>query len=367
MKKYSFVIPTYNNKILLKNTLEALNHQEGFGSNDYEVIVIDDGSEDCTYDYIKNVNTNYSMKYTYIQKNELSCRSRTRNAGSKLAEGKYLIFIDSDILVREDYLLELDRCYKMMDEMAVIGTRLNLKNEIPYDYVLDKSVFEKYTFEKVDIDYYEVRHFMFDKISYNSYSEIPPWLKFFSCNAVVPKSYFDKAGGFDEKYKGWGMEDNDLAYRLCNEGLKIIINSKMEVLHQFHANVDNSGIPMDKKVEFQRNIDYFISKFPDAFNMPRESVYDFFSGKNHLECSKDGTEKILIEFDEKIRLKDIKSTVLQMCRRDKVDIEVIDYVEDTDLDVWIQLLKDVKSIPKYYPASKRLKPKNNLLGDKYDE
>lgn len=63
--KYSFVIPTYNNRVLLKNTLEALNYQPGYGY--YEVIVVDDGSTDNSGEYIKGVNRNYDLKYFYLE------------------------------------------------------------------------------------------------------------------------------------------------------------------------------------------------------------------------------------------------------------------------------------------------------------
>ena len=48
--KYSFIICTYQNKELLKNSLQALNNQSGYGCEDYEVIVVDDGSSDRTAD-----------------------------------------------------------------------------------------------------------------------------------------------------------------------------------------------------------------------------------------------------------------------------------------------------------------------------
>ena len=50
--KFTVVMPTYNNRELLRNTLEALNYQEGYDENDYEVVVVDDGSSVDTYSYI---------------------------------------------------------------------------------------------------------------------------------------------------------------------------------------------------------------------------------------------------------------------------------------------------------------------------
>jgi glycosyltransferase involved in cell wall biosynthesis len=91
------VIPAYNNKLLLRKTLEALNYQIGYGRNDYEVIIVDDGSSDGTCDYIKNVNRNYNLKYFYLERCDDSGRARARNYGWKKASGDIIIFIDSYI------------------------------------------------------------------------------------------------------------------------------------------------------------------------------------------------------------------------------------------------------------------------------
>ena len=64
--KFTVIMPTYNNAELLRNTLEALNYQEGYDENDYEVVVVDDGSSIDTYSYIKGINKNYKLKYYYI-------------------------------------------------------------------------------------------------------------------------------------------------------------------------------------------------------------------------------------------------------------------------------------------------------------
>jgi glycosyltransferase involved in cell wall biosynthesis len=54
-KRFSFVIPTYQNKNLIRNTLEALNRQKDFPYEDYEVIVVDDGSSDGTGEVLDRV------------------------------------------------------------------------------------------------------------------------------------------------------------------------------------------------------------------------------------------------------------------------------------------------------------------------
>lgn len=92
-KKFSFVIPTYEKKESLYQVLDCLNDQTGYGPQDYEVIVVDDGSTCDTSSFIKGVNKNYNMKYIYIERTEDSCRPRTRNIGWRSTEGEIVIFL----------------------------------------------------------------------------------------------------------------------------------------------------------------------------------------------------------------------------------------------------------------------------------
>ena len=81
--KYSFVMPVYNNKFLLKNALESFNYLKNYNHVDYEVIIVDDGSDDNPFDYITGINKNYNMRYLLLERSEKSCRARTRNHGWK--------------------------------------------------------------------------------------------------------------------------------------------------------------------------------------------------------------------------------------------------------------------------------------------
>ncbi len=164
--KYSFVIPTYNNRVLLKNTLEALNYQPGYGY--YEVIVVDDGSTDNSGEYIKGVNRNYDLKYFYLERGKDSCRAKCRNHGWKQSAGEIIVFIDSDIVVRPDYLSELNRCFSMKNDIAVIGNRLLLNTPTTYEEIIRGDIFTKNRFDNRNFDILEYRYFFYESASYNN-------------------------------------------------------------------------------------------------------------------------------------------------------------------------------------------------------
>ncbi|RCX20080.1 galactosyltransferase-like protein [Anaerobacterium chartisolvens] len=355
MRKYSFIIPAYQSKILLKNTLEALNHQLGFTGEGYEVIVVDDGSTDSTYDLIKNIGTSYSLKYIYLERCAVSSRSRARNHGLKKACGDIIVFIDADIIVRNNFLLELDRCYSMDSNLLIAGTRLLLPERVDYGMLLDGSVYEKYRFSKENEELMEFRHKIFDHLSYNAAAMKNPFLYTLSCNMSVPKTWLEKVGGFDEDLKRWGIEDIELAYRLFKKGIRIVFNSRNEVLHQFHGKQEDF-VTEDKISGLDENIKVFLKKHPGALGLKEHEIYQLFRSiatyYKDLEKRYDAGETIMLEFRDKQRLGQFKEELIMLAEDKSGEIIVNDFVEDTDLDIWIQLQSYSRCIVKYYPASK---------------
>ncbi|HEX2924799.1 MAG TPA: glycosyltransferase family 2 protein, partial [Ruminiclostridium sp.] len=254
MKKFSFVIPAYNCKTMLKYSLEALNNQIGYNAGDYEVVVVDDGSEDGTGDYIKGVNRNYELKYIYLKREPCSSRGRARNFGWKAAQGEIVVFIDADIIVKPTHLAELERFYSYSRSVVVLGTRLML----PKGAVIDLSnLFQIYDFNRKKLTLIDITYFVYDMLSYNISIVRTPGILFSTCNSAVPKKFLEKINGFDEDYIGWGIEDMDLGCRLYNlDDLHLAVSSKLEVLHQFHKHGPN----LDEEVK--RNKGIFENKLP---------------------------------------------------------------------------------------------------------
>ncbi len=87
---FSVIIPSFNRENLIKATLDSVFSQK---FDDFEVIVIDDGSTDNTINILKE----YGNKITICQQ-ENQGPGAARNYGIRLAQGKYIIFLDSDDL-----------------------------------------------------------------------------------------------------------------------------------------------------------------------------------------------------------------------------------------------------------------------------
>ncbi|ARV08140.1 glycosyl transferase family 2 [Winogradskyella sp. PC-19] len=104
---YSFIIPVYNRPKEIEELLESFLNLEG--NFDYEIVIVEDGStetsENVICSYIDKLNISY-----YFKSN--SGPGDSRNYGMQRAKGNYYIILDSDVILPEQYLQEVDNFLK---------------------------------------------------------------------------------------------------------------------------------------------------------------------------------------------------------------------------------------------------------------
>lgn len=95
MKKrpfFSVIIATYNRERLLNRALQSLLKQT---EDDWEAVVIDDGSTDGTADLVREYKQRIPEKLTYVKQSNLGVVT-AKNAGIACVNGRYITFLDSD-------------------------------------------------------------------------------------------------------------------------------------------------------------------------------------------------------------------------------------------------------------------------------
>ncbi len=101
--KVSVIVPVYNGCEYIGATLDAIINQD---FDDFEVIVIDDGSTDDSLEIIKEKLSTSTISYEIIHQDNagVSC---ARNRGLEVAHGDYLVFVDADDYITKNHLSEL--------------------------------------------------------------------------------------------------------------------------------------------------------------------------------------------------------------------------------------------------------------------
>lgn len=97
---FTVCIPTYNRGYILHRALESLENQS---FDDFEVIVVDDGSRDDTKEKVDNYKIQSKLNIRYFYKNN-GGKHTALNLGIKEACGKYFIILDSDDILTKDCL-----------------------------------------------------------------------------------------------------------------------------------------------------------------------------------------------------------------------------------------------------------------------
>ena len=135
--KYSIIIPIYNAADTLQDCINSIFQT---GLDDYEIVLVDDGSTDCSAEICRKLSQTYpQIEYIY-QKN--SGVSAARNNGIRHALGKYIIFCDADDSFEPDCFLDIDNALTNDVDLLIYGISVDYyhnglcyrKDELIYPY-----------------------------------------------------------------------------------------------------------------------------------------------------------------------------------------------------------------------------------------
>ena len=191
----SVIIPTYNNRRVLRQTIAALLAQD-FPPGAYEVIIADDGSTDGTAEMVQAVRGPVPVRYV-PQRNR--SRAAARNLGTRQARGRILMFLDSDLWAAPVLLAEHYKHY------ATASRRVGVKGRSITHPDARGSLFM------------QVKE-MGPDLTVQRTGDLSPF-HVTSRNLSVRRADFEEAGGFDEAFGGYGWEDMELAMRLRAAGV----------------------------------------------------------------------------------------------------------------------------------------------------
>jgi glycosyltransferase involved in cell wall biosynthesis len=223
----SVVIPTYNRSDELSKTLETMTEQD-IDLSRFEVIIADDGSSDDTADVAMSFAGRLRVKY-YFQEDEGFRAGAARNGGARLAAAPVLIFLDSGTLAGPGLVSGHLAVHAASEERrAVIGYcygydafRENLWVPDSFDTLRPTEIVQLY---HANTEFADIREVDYLRFGSDPMKWPLPWLFFFTMNCSVPVDDFWAAGGFDEMFRSWGVEDIELGYRLYHNGSAMVLS-----------------------------------------------------------------------------------------------------------------------------------------------
>ncbi len=223
------MLPTYNDASVLRHALAHLAHQS-LGRAAFEVVVVDDGSTDETPEVVAAAGAGPAC-IRGIRFDRNRGRSAARNTGIRAAQAPLIVFVDSDVLVRPDFLQQHLDIHRAAPRPVVGRGPVVL---IPAPQIPTRPPLIGISPAYID-----------------------------TANASVMRQALIDAGLFDEGFPAYGWEDFELGLRLKARGLPRAYSSTAVAFHvQPHPTADSLDRFLTKEEDRARTALYLLRKHP---------------------------------------------------------------------------------------------------------
>lgn len=252
--KVSALITVYNRPKMIMACLRALALNSRLVD---EAIVSDDGSDEQCVKKMQSTFDGLPFPVRYVRQEHNGYRlAAARNNAIRAANGDYLISLDCDILLMPDAVQTHLRHAK--PGLFLVGNRA-LLDESNTDFALRGKISTRMLetlWDEADKSHLAKihGHFQWNLFLRRLKLSAPHKPKILGCHFSLFRADAGRVNGFDEKFVGWGLEDDDFARRLYMAGMtgKSVIQ-EAHALHFWHPSVNSKP----QKISASPNMAYF--------------------------------------------------------------------------------------------------------------
>ncbi|NIT55763.1 MAG: glycosyltransferase, partial [Aliifodinibius sp.] len=241
----SIIILTYNQLSKTKECLQSI--AQYTTSIKHEVIVVDNGSRDGTVRYLKQWVTKQPY-YHLIRNSKNKGFPAGNNQGIRKARGDYILLLNNDVVVTEDWLSGLVQAIERDNSLGLVGPMTNyisgmqLERDVTYQNQKELQEFAKA---------YRQRH----------QGELQTVHRLIGFCLMIKKQVIDDIGLLDERFGKGNYEDDDFCLRANLADYKLAIAREVFIHH--YGNSSFSGGNVDYLNSLAKNRDIFIEKWKD--------------------------------------------------------------------------------------------------------
>lgn len=228
----SVVVTTYNKPRDLVRALEGYLHQQW---TQFELLVCDDGSGPETAAVVEAFTRRAAFPVHHVWQEDVGFRAaRSRNNGARRAAGEVLVFADGDCVPDPAFLARHAAAH---DPAAFQAGERWLLSEEEAAQVSCESIASGAAFAAAPPrELKRVRSLGWKNRFYRLTGLKPDRPHLMTSNCSVPAAAFARVNGLDERYEGWGHEDEDLRRRLVARGYRAgSVIGQANCLHLWHA------------------------------------------------------------------------------------------------------------------------------------
>jgi len=214
----AILVSTFQRPDHLRRVLASIACQRGIRGA-IEVVVSDDGSRDDTPEIVSEFAARAPFRVAFTTHVHTGFHlTRCRNAGVAASSAPYLLFLDGDCLIPPDHVAT--HLARRRNQTAMAGYCLRLDRAC--SETVDLRSIESTTYTKL-VSSTELRRYRLLALRSRWYELIrhPEKPKLFGGNVGIWRSDYARVNGYDERFRGWGCEDDDLRMRLRASGISV--------------------------------------------------------------------------------------------------------------------------------------------------
>lgn len=211
MTKLSIVVPTYNSQTTIVPLLISINNSNFSHFGKIEAIIVDDFSRDKTAEEIEKIKKKLKFAIRVIKNRKNQGPAKTRNLGVLKAKGRFILFLDSDVIL---YKNTLKKAYELMEKGHRAFTGIWHYRQLTKDFFPQFKALRDWSYWFIEREK-NFRYYLFS-----------------TRIAGIEKRLFNKIGKFNTDYYEATVEDIELTYRIEKE-TKIKFHPQLMVKHEF--------------------------------------------------------------------------------------------------------------------------------------
>lgn len=291
--KVSIIVVTYNTKELIEKLLGNLFRVKG--NLNFEIIFVDNNSQDGTREYLKDLNESDNNIHV-IFNNENQGFSKAVNQGinvcrNRMFPSSHILLLNSDAMINQAQIEALLNIIELREKIGIVAPQLvNVDGSTQPSFGNFPDIFTSIIY-LLRLD----KILPLGAVIYSATRKkalFPDWAS--GACMLIKREVLDKIGALDENYF-FGIEDIDFCYRLRQAGYRVVYYPEVRVFHHHQY----SSKKFNKKNLVIKNSNDGLKYFYKKFYRPGFLVYAVFSSLVDLGMFLQNL-KINIELNNKI-------------------------------------------------------------------
>lgn len=221
----SIIIVSYNTKEITKSCLKSIYNAKW--RDEFEIIVVDNNSQDGSVEMISKEFPNIKI----IANRENKLFAIANNQGAKIANGKYLLLLNSDTIIYDDNIQKLIDFFENQSENIIcVGPKILNSDKSIQSYGQPRYGFMEFFICQMRLHkkFSFLRNFWKTLPTSPNITHEVGWV----CGAcmMIPRHLYQKVGGLNEKLEFYG-EEPEFGYRTSKLGYKTLYYHESEIIH----------------------------------------------------------------------------------------------------------------------------------------